>query len=114
MKAIYWISTGLLSGFLLLSAFSYIFHRPTIEGVKELGFPDFFRIELAILKTAAAVVLLLPAVPVMIREWTYSGVALFLLTAVIAHLAHRDGPLILGVLLILLAILITSYFYWPR
>jgi hypothetical protein len=114
MKAIYWISTGLLSGFLLLSAFTYLLHKPTIEGVKELGFPDFFRIELAVLKTVAAVVLLLPAVPVMIKEWAYSGVALFLLTAVIAHLAHRDGPLILGVLLVLFAILITSYLYWPK
>ncbi len=53
---IYWISTATISLFLFASAASYLFHSPTIAGIRELGFPDFFRIELAILKIVAGLV----------------------------------------------------------
>lgn len=87
----YWISTLLIGLVLSLSAASYLFHGPTIQGVRELGFPDFFRIELALLKIIAVIVLLLPSIPIPIKEWAYAGTALFFLTAIVAHIAHKDS-----------------------
>lgn len=42
MRMTYWISTTILCIFLLLSAYTYLFHKTTIDGVKALGFPGFF------------------------------------------------------------------------
>lgn len=109
MKTMYWLTTVLLSLFLLWSAYTYVFSKATIEGVKELGFPDHFRIQLAILKIIAVIILLVPQFPVWLKEWAYVGVGLFFITAIIAHTAHKDPFIITIINLILIAILATSY-----
>ena len=68
MKTIYWTSTLLVCIMLLWSAYTYFFHKATIDGVKALGFPDFFRIQLAVLKIIAVAVLLVPQVPLQVKE----------------------------------------------
>ena len=111
MKTIYWSSTLLLSAFLLLSAWSYVFHKDTIEGVRELGFPDFFRIQLVVLKVLAVAVLLAPQISIQIKEWAYAGVALFLLTAIVAHIAHKDPIFISLISVVMFAVLVASNIY---
>ncbi len=63
MNIVYVVSTGIITLFLALSAYSYVFSSSTIDGVRDLGFPDFFRIQLAILKTLAIVFIVIPKVP---------------------------------------------------
>jgi len=111
MNVMYWTTTILISAFLLLSSYTYLFSKTTIEGIKALGFPDFFRIQLAILKLIAVFLLLIPSVPIQIKEWTYAGIGLFLITAFVAHLKHRDSIGILIILIILFAILCVSNSY---
>jgi hypothetical protein len=111
MKTIYWTSTILLSAFLLLSTYSYFFNKSTIEGIKALGFPDFFRIELVILKIIAVGILLIPAVPHQYKEWAYAGVGLFILTAIIAHIAHKDSLMMTLLNLVIFMLLIISNYY---
>ena len=111
MKTTYWISTILLAVFLLWSAYSYLFSKATIDGVKDLGFPDFFRVQLAILKLVAIVVLLIPSIPIQWKEWAYAGIALFFLTAILAHVAHKDPFFITLINLALIGALIISHFY---
>ncbi len=108
---IYWISTLLISGFLLLSSYTYFFSDNTINGLRELGFPDFFRIQLGILKVIAVVVLLIPKISMYAKEWAYAGVGLFLITALVAHIAHKDSLVVAFLLLVLFAILITSRYF---
>ena len=111
MKVIYWTSTLLLSAILLWSAIAYLTNKEMIEGVKSLGFPDFFRIQLAVLKILAVVVLLVPQVPLQVKEWGYAGVGLFFITAIVAHIAHKDGWGITVLNLVFMAVLITSNIY---
>ncbi len=114
MKILYWCSTIIISFFLLLSSYSYIFSQSTIIGLRELGFPDFFRIQLAVLKIIATILILIPGIHIYIKDWAYSGIGIFLLTAFIAHLAHEDSYMILGLLLgvfIILAISRYALFY---
>jgi len=73
MKIIYWTSTILISLFLTWSSYTYIFNKATISGIRELGFPDYFRIQLSILKVIAVILLLLPQIPIQYKEWAYSG-----------------------------------------
>ncbi len=108
MKMTYWISTILISIFLLWSAFSYVYSKPAIEGFKELGFPNFFRIQLVILKVLAAIVILVPIVPIQVKEWAYAGIALFLITAIVAHMAHKDPLFITLINVVFIVILIIS------
>jgi len=105
---IYWVSTLLTCTILILSAASYLFHRSTIDGIRDLGFPDYFRIQLAVLKIIAVVVLLLPFVPLQFKEWAYVGCGLFYLTAIVAHISHRDSYLITILNLFFVAILVVS------
>ncbi|MFK7931930.1 MAG: DoxX family protein [Saprospiraceae bacterium] len=108
MQTIYWVSTLIITGFLALSSYTYFFSAVTIEGVKDLGFPDFFRIQLGVLKVIAIALLLLPNLPTFLREWAYAGVGLFLLTAFVAHIAHKDSVGLLILLLFLFAALAVS------
>ena len=95
--SLHWIATLLLAAFLLWSSWSYVYSAAAIQGFEQLGFPHFFRWQLVVLKLAAVVVLLVPAMPNRIKEWCYAGIGLFLLTATVAHIAHKDSWLILGV-----------------
>ena len=111
MKTIYWTSTTLVSLVLVWSAYSYFFNKETIEGVKALGFPAFFRIQLAVLKSMAVVLLLVPQVPLQVKEWAYAGVGLFFVTAIVAHVAHKDPIWINLVNLFFIGSLIVSNIY---
>lgn len=107
--SVYWTATVLLCAFLALSAASYLLHQTTIRGIRTLGFPDYFRIQLAILKLAAIPVLLFPEAPNTLQIAAYAGVAFFLITAMVAHFAHRD-PIWLNLInVVLLGMLSLSY-----
>ena len=86
----YWITT---SAFCLMMATSGVLYLTSI-GFKErfahLGFPSYFRVELALFKLAGVVVLLLP-LPRFLKEWAFAGFFIVLLSAFVAHLASGDG-----------------------
>ena len=104
----HWTATLILCAFLLLSSYTYFFSESTIDGVRDLGFPDFFRIQLGVLKILAVFIWLLPKAPIYLKEWAYAGIGLFLITAMVAHLAHRDSVAILLLLLFLFVVLIAA------
>jgi len=110
-ELIYWISTSIVTLFLVWSAYSYSFNQAAIKGFKELGFPDFFRFELIILKIIAAFCLVMPFIPFSIKQWAYAGVGLFLLTAIIAHIAHKDSIAITFINILLICLLAISNYY---
>lgn len=114
MKTIYWATTGILSLFLLWSSYTYIFSKVTIEGIRDLGFPDHFRLQLAVLKVIAVIVLLIPQIPIPQKEWAYVGIGLFFITAIVAHTAHKDPFFITLINLVLLEILIVSNVYMHK
>lgn len=114
MNQLYWVSTVLIVSFLLLSSYTYFFSKETIEGLKDLGFPYFFRIQLAILKIIAAIILIVPGISKNMKEWSYAGVAFFLITALVAHIAHKDSIYITILLFLLFGINIVSNYYFHR
>ena len=83
------------------------------EAFRRLGFPDYFRIELAIAKLLGILVLLLP-VSARLKEWAYAGFAINLVSAVIAHLAVGDGPEKWGWAVATGVLWAVSYFCWLR
>ncbi len=111
MRTIYWTTTIFISLFLLWSSYTYIFSKATISGIRELGFPDHFRVQLGILKLIAVIIIVTPQIPIQYKEWAYSGIILFFITAIVAHTAHKDPFIITVINSILIVITITSYKY---
>ncbi|MNJ84347.1 hypothetical protein D3C87_17980 [compost metagenome] len=87
-KIIFWITTGLFSAFMLLSAYSYLTAEEMKGAFTSLGFSeDFFRIELAIAKLLGALVLILPFIPKSLKLFAYAGFTINIVSALIAHIA---------------------------
>ena len=86
-KRLYWLAKGFLVFFMLFSAY-YTWSQP--EGIKMLGFPDYFRIELVTAKVIGAIALLIPQVSLRVREWVYAGFCISMLSGLIAHICTGD------------------------
>jgi uncharacterized membrane protein YphA (DoxX/SURF4 family) len=68
------------------------FTKDHAQAFVHLGFPSYFRIELAVFKLAGVAVLLLPLWPRCLKEWAYAGFFITLISAFIAHISSGDGP----------------------
>lgn len=112
-KIIYWTSTiiAMLTG--AGTAFFYFTHPFFLEAFKHMGFPEYFRIELGIAKILGIIALLVPAVPKMVKEWTYVGFAITFVSGSIAH-GVVDGFAKGVAPLISLAALTVSYYFFMK
>ena len=111
-KRIYWIITSLAMALIVLP--SYFAPRAyLVQAVKNLQFPDYFTLELDILKIVGAIMILIPMIPTMLKEWAYVGFGILLLSASLAH-GMVDG-LAKGVApLVPFALLAVSYYYFRK
>lgn len=113
LKITYWVTTALVGLMMLYSAYAYLTDATMKQGFAHLGFPDYFRIELAIAKLIGVVLLLAP-VPPRWKEWAYAGFVIVFISAFVAHLASGD-PLTNSVApLIFLVLLLVSYFTYHK
>jgi hypothetical protein len=108
MKITYWITTAIVALMMTYSAYAYLTQPTMAAGFHHLGFPDYFRIELAIAKIAGVVVLLAP-VSLRLKEWAYAGFAFTFISAFIAHTASGDPVSARAMPLVLLILLTVSY-----
>jgi len=108
---IYWIATGLVSAMGLWSGLSYIFDPGAIKGFAEMGFPPFFRYQLTVLNILSALILIIPGIPVQIKEWAYAGMGFFFITALVAHVAHKDPMVYNVILVVMMGLLAVSNIY---
>jgi len=90
-KAGFWIFTVLFCLQMAFTAYAQLRLPQVAAAFEELGFPGYFRVELSWAKLAGVVALLVPMVPVRVKEWAYAGFAITLVSAVIAHLAKGQG-----------------------
>ncbi len=107
-KIIYWITTGIFSAFMLMSAYMYLSHNAKIvEAYKEIGFPLFFANILGTAKLLGAIGILQPLYP-KLKEWAYAGFTFVLIGAISTHIITSTSfvPALLFTL-----ILATSYYF---
>jgi hypothetical protein len=109
---VYWIATALFCLEMGFTAWYMLFRLPEgAQVITRLGFPGYFRVELACAKLIGVVVLLVP-VPARLREWAYAGFAINLASALIAHLSMGDGPDALAPSTLTSVLWALSYFLW--
>lgn len=110
-KIIYWSTTGIISAMMLFSAYGYFTNPDMKNAFIHLGFPDYFRMELGVAKILGITALLLPMVPQKVKEFAYAGFIITFISAFIAHISSGDALSMAIMPLVMMAILIVSYFY---
>jgi len=111
-KKIYWIITIIAMALIVLP--SYFAPRAyLIEAIHRLGFPAYFNLELDICKIVGAVIILIPAIPGMFKEWAYVAFGILLLSASLGHWL-ADGAAKGIAPLVPFAILCVSYYYFRK
>ncbi len=113
-KIIYWVATSIV--FLFDSVMPALTSHTelAIEGIRHLGYPDYFRVQLTIFKVLGGLLLIIPKVPARLKEWAYVGFAINFISAAIGH-AVVDGVDAQTFLpLVILGILIVSYVYFHK
>jgi len=108
-KIIFWTTTILI--FLFEGVMPALTSQSEMakEGIRHLGYPEYFGNALVVFKILGVLALIIPQVPGRVKEWAYAGFAFDFIFASISHFAV-DGIDFQGFFpLIVLAILIVSY-----
>ena len=122
-RLIYWTATALVLAVMVFSIINFVFndHFPFPNGPEgafvHLGFPPYFKVELTVAKILGVLALVIPAVPFKVKEFTYFGFAITLVSASIAHFGRGDARLsVLFVIdpLVFLGLLTVSYVYFVQ
>ncbi len=106
-KIIYYATTGLITFAMLFSTYAYLTNPQLKWAFEHLGFPDYFRIELAIAKFLAAIAIWLPFR--LAKEVSYIGLAISFVSAIIAHIVVGDNAFHTVAPIVVLTILVVSY-----
>jgi len=114
IKTIYWASTGFIFLFEGVMPALTSHTEVAVEGIKHLGYPDYFRVMLTIFKVAGALALILPFVKGNAKEWVYAGFGIDFISAFVSHWAIDGfgGQTIFP--MVVFAILVTSHVYYHK
>jgi uncharacterized membrane protein YphA (DoxX/SURF4 family) len=113
IKITYWITTAIVALMMVYSAYAYLTDEKAAQGFQHLGYPGYFRVELAVLKLIGAALLLAP-VAGRVKEWAYIGFAITFVSAFIAHTASGDPVNYRMMPVIFLLLLIVSYLSYHK
>lgn len=113
-KLVYWITTSILFLFEGLVPALTSNTQLAIDGIRHLGYPDYFRVMLTVFKVLGAAALILPFVHRRIKEWAYAGFAITVISAFVSHLAVDGANGQTFFPLLVFAILAASYVAYHR
>ncbi|MBD2721083.1 DoxX family protein [Hymenobacter armeniacus] len=104
----YWATTLILAAMMTVVAIAYLVQPSMAQMFHHLGFPDYFRVELAVAKLLGVAALVFP-VGARLKEWAYAGFGITFISAIIAHSSVGDPLSYRAVPFVALALLVTSY-----
>ncbi len=116
MKAIkitYWVTTAIVGLMMFYSAYAYLTQDAMVQAFHHLGYPDYFRVELAIGKVLGAILVIAP-VSAKTKEWVYAGFVITFISAFIAHTASGDPINYRMMPVIFLVLILASYFTYHK
>lgn len=109
LKILFWITTGII--FIMEGLIPAFTSQTELakEGIRHLGYPEYFGNALIVFKVLGALSLIIPQMPKRVKEWAYAGFAFDFIFASISHFAIDGMNFQSFFPLIFLAILATSY-----
>ncbi|MDB5275903.1 MAG: hypothetical protein JWR61_858 [Ferruginibacter sp.] len=113
-KIIFWVSTTLI--FLFEGVMPALTSQTEMakEGIRHLGYPDYFGVMLTVFKVLGALVLIIPQIPARVKEWAYAGFTFDFLSAFFSNWAVDGLKGAAFFPLIVLAVLIVSYINYHK
>jgi hypothetical protein len=113
-RIIFWITTGII--FIFEGIIPALTGHTELakEGIRHLGYPEYFGTMLVIFKVLGALSLIIPKIPNRIKEWAYAGFAIDFISAFVSHwvIDGFGGQAVFP--LFVLAILIISYLQYNK
>lgn len=113
-KIIYWTATTIIALFEGVMPALTSQTELAKEGIKHLGYPEYFGNALVIFKVLGVLALIVPKIPNRIKEWAYAGFAFDFIFAAISHGAIDGINVQTFFPLIILGILAISYVYYHK
>lgn len=113
-KILFWTATSIIALFEGLMPALTFQSEMAKEGIKHLGYPEYFGNALVLFKVLGVLVLIIPQIPKRVKEWAYAGFAFDFIFATISHGAVNgiNGQTFFP--LIVFAILAVSYIYYHK
>ncbi|RZJ56140.1 MAG: DoxX family protein [Flavobacterium sp.] len=113
-KIIFWITTILIFLFEgVMPAFTSQTEMAK-EGIRHLGYPEYFGNALVVFKVLGSLILVIPQIPKNVKEWAYAGFGFDFIFASISYFVV-EGIGFKGFFpLIILVILAISYIYYHK
>ncbi len=113
-KIIYWVTTTLI--FLFEGVMPALTSQTELakQGIRHLGYPEYFGLALAVCKVIGSLLLIIPQVPPRLKEWAYAGFVFDFLFAFISLWAvdGLSGQTFFP--LLVLGVLMVSYVYYHK
>jgi hypothetical protein len=114
IKIIYWTTTSLFFLFDGVMPALTSNTQMAIDGIRHLGYPDYFRIMLTVFKVLGALALILPFVKGRVKEWAYAGFTISLISASVSNWAVDGFGISVLFPVVAQAILTTSYLSYHK
>ncbi|TDO99275.1 DoxX family protein [Flavobacterium sp. 245] len=113
-KIIFWTTTILI--FLFEGVMPALTSQTELakEGIRHLGYPEYFGNALVVFKVLGVLALVIPQVPKNVKEWAYAGFGFDFIFASISHFAVDGFNFQSFFPLIILLILAISYIYYHK
>ena len=109
----FWIATGLIVVSQFISGvMDWAGAEVLVEAMKSLGYPLYVLKILGTCKILGVIALAAPGLR-RLKEWAYAGFVFDFLGAAASHALNGDGPAQIAPPVVLLAILLVSYFLCP-
>jgi len=110
-KTIYWIATGFI--FVLQGIMPALTSQTemAVEGIRHLGYPEYFGVMLAIFKVLGSLAITIPSIPRGLKEWAYAGLTFDFIAAFVSHWVVDGFGIEAAFPIVVLAILMVSYYY---
>jgi hypothetical protein len=114
LTTLFWAATALFALEITFTAYAQLRLPQVAQAFAHMGFPPYFRIELALAKLLGVLVLLIPPIPPRLKEWAYCAFAITLTSALIAHFAIGDPPQAWSWAAFTFVLWAISYITWRR
>jgi len=113
-KIIYWTATILI--FLFEGVMPAFTSQTELakEGIRHLGYPEYFGVALTVFKVLGAIILIIPRAPKRVKEWVYAGFGFDFIFASISHWAVDGFGMEAVFPWIIFGILVVSYVYYHK
>lgn len=113
-KLLFWLTTGMIFLFEGVMPALTSHTQMAKEGIRHLGYPEYFGVMLAVFKVLGAIVLIVPQFPARIKEWAYAGFGIDFIAAAVSLWAVDGLNVMVALPAVAFGILVVSYMQYHQ